>query len=111
LTESTGDVDELFNRPEIEKKMLQLAYLIKLKRTNDRPPTLAHMEVVYPRLNEKIVFSRWLRRVAIQYIERKQENPFVVKCPTCKQEVDRFDFVQIQAGVMRYFFNIRDDAL
>ena len=31
--------------------------------------------------------------------------------PTCNQEVDRFDFVQIQGGLMRYFFNITNDDL
>jgi len=110
-SKDTDDIDELFKTPEIEKKMLQLAHLLKLKCVQDRLPTLADMEVVYARLNDRIVFSKWLRWVAIQYIKRKQENPFIVKCPTCHQEVDRFDFVKIQGGIMRYFFNITDDNL
>ena len=108
---SSKDIDELFKTPEGEKKMLTLTYLIKLKGPQDRLPTLADMEVVYERLNERIVFSKWLRWAAILHAKRKQENPFIVRCLTCKQEVDRFDFVQIQSGVMRYFFNITNDDL
>jgi hypothetical protein len=92
-SEDTDDtVDELLKKPETEKMILTVAYLRKLKCVQDRLPTLADMEVVYPRLNEKIVFSRWLRQQAVRYIKRKQENLFIVKCPTCRQEVDRFDF-------------------
>ena len=94
--EDAGDsVDELFKKPETEKRILEVAYLCKLKCVQERLPTLADIEVVYPRLKEKIVFSRWLRQQAIRYIRRKQQTPFIVKCPACNQEVDRFDFVQI----------------
>ena len=112
MKESTDDIDEFFKTPEVEKKILTLTYLIKLKCVQqNRLPTLADMEVVYARLNEKIVFSRWLRRVAVQYAKLKQDNPYIVRCPTCHQEVDRFDFAKIQAGMMRYFFNITEDML
>jgi hypothetical protein len=100
-----------FERPEIEKMMIEIAHLAKLKVVEGRLPTLADMEVVYPRLKEKIVFSSWLRQQAVRYIRRRQQNPLIVRCPTCKQEVERFDFVQIQGGVMRYFFNITNDDL
>jgi hypothetical protein len=91
--------------------MLGIVYLAKLKGTASRLPTLADIEVFYPRLKEKIVFSSWLRQQAVRYIGRKQQNPFIIRCPTCNQEVDRFDFVQIQSGVMRYFFNIKNDEV
>jgi hypothetical protein len=109
--DTNDSVDWLFKKPETEKRILEVAYLCKLKCVQDRLPTLSDIEVVYPRLKEKIVFSRWLRQQAIRYIRRKQQNPFIVKCPTCKQEVDRLDFVQIQGGLMRYFFNIANDDL
>lgn len=104
-------VNKLFKRPETEKRILEVADLCKLKCVQGRLPTLADIEVTHPRLNEKVVFSHWLRRQAVRYIRRKQENPFKIRCPTCKQEVDRFDFVQIQGGLMRYFFNISNDDL
>ena len=110
MTKSTDEViDEVFNRPETEKLLLEAAHLFKLRSVKERLPTLADMEVVYPRLKEKIVFSRWLRKQATFYVRRKQQNPYVVKCPTCNQEVDRFDFIQIQGGLTRYLFNITDD--
>jgi hypothetical protein len=110
-SEDTDDsIDELFNKPETEKLILTVAHLCKLKCVHDRLPTLADMEVVYPRLNEKIVFSKWLRQQATKYVKLKQENPFIVKCPTCKHEVDRFDFARIHGRMMRYFFNITDDG-
>jgi hypothetical protein len=90
------DVKQFLEKPEIEKMMLELVYLAKLERIASRLPTLADMEVFYPRLGEKIVFSSCLRQQAIRYIRRNQQNPFVVRCPTCKQEADRFDFIQIQ---------------
>lgn len=105
----SDSLDELFKKPEMEKRVLEVAYLCKLKCVQDRLPTLVDIEVTYPRLKEKIVFSRWLKQQAVRYIRLKQQNPFIVKCPTCNQEVDRFDFVQIQGGLMRYFFNITDD--
>jgi hypothetical protein len=104
-------VKEFLGGPETEKMMCELVYLAKLKAIEGRLPTLVDMEVVYPRLKEKIVFSRWLRQQATRYIKRKQQNPFIVKCPTCNQEVDRFDFIQIQGGLMKYFFNIANDDL
>jgi hypothetical protein len=110
--DAAGDsIDELFNRPGTEKLFLEVVHQFKLRCVEDRLPTLADMEVVYPRLNEKIVFSSWLRQQAVRYIRRKQQNPHVIRCPTCKQEVDRLDFIQIQGGVMRYFFNITNDDL
>jgi hypothetical protein len=111
-SEDTDDIiDELFSRPATEKLFLEVAHQFKLRCTEDRLPTLADMEVFYPRLEEKIVFSSWLRQQAVRYIRRKQQNPFIVRCPTCNQEVDRFDFVQIQGGVVKYFFNITNDDL
>jgi hypothetical protein len=107
----SDSLDEVFKKPEMEKLILEVAYLCKLKCVQERLPTLADIEVFYPRLKEKIVFSRWLRQQAIRYVQRKQQNPFIVKCPTCNQEVDRFDFVQIQGGLMKYFFNITNDDL
>jgi len=99
-------VKRYFEKPEIERMMLDVGYFAKLKVMGRRLPTLADIEVFYPRLKGKIVFSSWLRQQAIRYIQRKQQNPFIVKCLTCKQEVDRLDFVQVQGGLMRYFFNI-----
>jgi predicted DNA-binding ribbon-helix-helix protein len=104
-------VKRYFERPEIEKMMLEISYFAKLKVMGRRLPTLRDIEVFYPRLKEKIVFSSWLRQQAVRYIRRKQQNPFIVRCPTCKQEVDRFDFVQIQGGLMKCFFNITNDGL
>jgi hypothetical protein len=102
-------VKRYFEKPEIEKMMLEIGYLAKLKVMGRRLPTLVDIEVFYPRLKGKIVLSSWLRQQAIRYIRRKQQNPFIVQCPTCKQEVDRLDFVRIQGGLMRYFFNITND--
>jgi hypothetical protein len=68
-------IDELFNRPETEKTILEVAYLCKLKCAKDRLPTLSDIEVVYPRLKEKIVYSRVLREEAMRHVKRQQVSP------------------------------------
>jgi hypothetical protein len=45
--DADDSVDQLFKKPEMEKRVLEVAYLCKLKCVQDRLPTLADIEVTY----------------------------------------------------------------
>jgi len=67
---------------------------------------LANLEVFYPRLNEKLVYSRWLKEVAIQYIQLNRKNPILLDCVGKKGTTFKLNLSAVQ-----FFFNLSDEEI
>jgi hypothetical protein len=103
-------VREVMEEPEMQRLLVEAVHAATIPK-KDEPCTLANLEVFYPRLNEKLVYSRWLKEAAIQYIQLNRKNPILLDCVGKKGKTFKLNLSAVQNNWIQFFFNLSDKEI
>lgn len=110
MSEIRDVIKEVLEEPETHRLLIESVHAAKLPG-KDELCTLADLEIFYPRLNESLVYSRWLRDEAIRRIRLNRSHPVMLDCLGRKGKVFKLDLTQVQSNWIQFFFNIKDDEI
>jgi hypothetical protein len=110
LSEIRDAVEEVMEEPETQRLLIQAVHAANMPK-NEEPCTLLNLEVFYPRLNEKLVYSRWLKEAAIRYIRLNRKNPILLDCVGRKGRKFKLNLNAVQNNWIQFFFNLSDDEI
>jgi len=110
LRETRDIVKEVMEEPGTQRLLIEAVHAAKMPK-KDEPCTLSNLEVFYPRLNEKLVYSRWLKEAAIRYIRLNRKNPILLDCVGRKGKKFKLNLNAVQNNWIQFFFNLSDEEI
>jgi len=110
LSEVSDIVKEVMEEPETQRLLIEAVHAASMPK-RDEPCTLSNLEVFYSRLNEKIVYSRWLKEAAIRYIRLNRKNPVILDCVGRKGKTFKLNLNAVQNNWIQFFFNLSDEEI